>query len=384
MFSNGMELLHDNFIIYSEQLPSYNEFYNNVMKQNKACLFGSKLTEQWKCRNEWLSNNDDSNRINFDYLAKKYGKLTVPVYNCNRKHFNSNPKNEMLFDEYVRYWKKFIENESMEILYLKDWHLVQDSVDDNFYEIPEYFESDYLNEYCRDKQITDFKFVYMGPTGSRTPLHIDVFGSFSWSSNIIGTKRWIMIPDYSIDRLKQLIGSDELPHDLQILPNYREILEKVQGFEVMQQAGEIIFVPSGYLHQVENLTNTISINHNWFNACNLERIFNNLLNALDDVQNEIKDLKVDMNDDGEEWNELCDKILTIHFGMNRQYFLEIIRNSIDNRLFRSSNSNKFLQQQHDFECLKKILKKILLNENFSKKTNDNDRKNLESLEKIVI
>ncbi|OTF81288.1 hypothetical protein BLA29_005996 [Euroglyphus maynei] len=374
---------HPYFIIYSgQQLPSYEEFYNNVMKKNIACLFRSQsLTEQWKSRKEWIANNTDD--INFDHLVNKYGTLTVPVYNCNEKHFNSNTKTEMLFNEYVDYWRNVIKNDEQtlntsNILYLKDWHLAQDSNCDDFYELPVFFESDYLNEYCQDEQITDFKFTYIGPKGSYTPLHIDVFGSFSWSANIIGTKRWLMIPEPYVKTLKQLIG-EILPHNLYTLPNYKEIIEKVHGFEIIQKSGEILFVPSGYLHQVENIEHTISVNHNWFNACNLDRIYSNLMNALNDVQNEINDLKDDLMD---EWNEMCDKILTIHFGMNRAYFLNIIRHIVTKRLLRRQSNEWEFRYKNDIECLSKIYGKILLNENFITKNND-DWKNCELLKNLL-
>jgi hypothetical protein len=53
--------------------------------------------------------------------------------------------------------------------------------------------------------------------------------------------------------------------------------------------GEVIFVPSGWYHQVINLTDTLSINHNWFNGCNLERIWSQLRQELVKVQAEIQD-----------------------------------------------------------------------------------------------
>ena len=46
-------------------------------------------------------------------------------------------------------------------------------------------------------------------------------------------------------------------------------------FEIIQRRGEVIFVPSGWHHQVENVEDTISINHNWFNAANIQTIFRN-------------------------------------------------------------------------------------------------------------
>jgi hypothetical protein len=40
----------------------------------------------------------------------------------------------------------------------------------------------------------DYRFTYIGPRGTFTPLHRDVYGSYSWSSNIVGRKRWWLIP----------------------------------------------------------------------------------------------------------------------------------------------------------------------------------------------
>lgn len=37
----------------------------------------------------------------------------------------------------------------------------------------------------------------------------------------------------------------------------------------LQEAGETIFVPSGWHHTVQNLEDTLSINHNWLNGYNI-------------------------------------------------------------------------------------------------------------------
>lgn len=34
----------------------------------------------------------------------------------------------------------------------------------------------------------DYRFVYLGPAGSWTPLHADVLRSYSWSANVAGRK----------------------------------------------------------------------------------------------------------------------------------------------------------------------------------------------------
>lgn len=39
---------------------------------------------------------------------------------------------------------------------------------------------------------------------------------------------------------------------------------------VVQEAGDVLFVPSGWHHSVCNEVDTLSINHNWINGHNLQ------------------------------------------------------------------------------------------------------------------
>ena len=75
------------------------------------------------------------------------------------------------------YFREFLDKlrEGKESLYLKDWHLVL--VDPTFYETPKYFADDWLNEFCLEMNRSDYRFVYIGPPGSKTPLHSKVIKS---------------------------------------------------------------------------------------------------------------------------------------------------------------------------------------------------------------
>ena len=53
-----------------------------------------------------------------------------------------------------------------------------------------------------------------------------------------------------------------------------------RSYEVLQETGDVIFVPSGWHHQVHNLEDTISINHNWFNGANIGNIFGDLKKGI--------------------------------------------------------------------------------------------------------
>ena len=137
---------------------------------------------EWKAMTDFVLDNQP----NIDYFANLDQVQEVPVANCSAKYFNSQEKCSMPLKEYVKYWK----SSRSELLYLKDWHLTKDHPGLDFYQVPDYFKSDWLNEYWQDKD-DDYKFVYLGPQGSWTPFHMDVFGSYSWSANVSGYKKWI-------------------------------------------------------------------------------------------------------------------------------------------------------------------------------------------------
>ena len=62
--------------------------------------------------------------------------------------------------------------------------------DESFYEWPEEFKSDWLNEFTIATGRQDYRFVYIGPKDSHTGFHQDVLKSHSWSSNVCGKKLW--------------------------------------------------------------------------------------------------------------------------------------------------------------------------------------------------
>ena len=100
----------------------------------------------------------------------------------------------------------------------------------------------------------------------------------------------------------------------------------VRYFIVFQEAGETVFVPSGWYHQVWNITDTISVNHNWFNGCNIVEIWLNLYEHYQKVVDEISDCK-----DMDEFAEHCQVMLKASYGMNFKDFFKLLEVIIKNR-----------------------------------------------------
>lgn len=104
------------------------------------------------------------------------------------------------------------------LLYCKDFHLALIHPQYEAYHTPLHFQDDWMNHdkihpvhtapssdipaptaaassslSATASQSDDFRFCYMGPAGTMTALHSDVYNSFSWSANVVGRKLWLMM-----------------------------------------------------------------------------------------------------------------------------------------------------------------------------------------------
>lgn len=126
------------------------------------------------------------------------GNITVPVSNCDEKYYNVQKVSDTQLCDYMKYWQDYSSQSDSDLpclylkvyaftvsvhywhfnlnflnihsmfFFLKDWHFTQDFPEENIYRVPQYFASDWLNEYYSAKTSIqdDYRFVYMGPRGS--------------------------------------------------------------------------------------------------------------------------------------------------------------------------------------------------------------------------
>lgn len=318
---NSLDNENGREFVWYDAIPSYDVFLSRHLEINEPCVIGPKATEGWIARSTWQTND----KPNFDHLDRLFGRdRIVQVAICDQRDFTDQKRIDMTFGAFTDAWRN-----GNTFLYLKDVHLVR-ILGTGQYECPPIFRDDWLNSYVtrrKDPEPDDFRFAYFGPKGTFTPLHHDVHGSFSWSANICGVKRWLFWRPDQANMVKHLYD----PREEEGIP---------KPIVITQRAGEIVFVPSNWYHMVENVTDTISINHNWANASNLVKMTSELVGEFETCRDELIECGVrdvvnhrcerdGSNGDTEFFNEIVEDILYRNSGMGWRMYREYLNHAIE-------------------------------------------------------
>ncbi|ORZ39403.1 hypothetical protein BCR44DRAFT_1426467 [Catenaria anguillulae PL171] len=295
---------------------TYSTFVREHFIPNLPAIISSELTSSWRARREWVvQHTDGSLGPNLDRIQQLFGHAKADVADCLTRWYSDQEKTEMSVSEFVECWRRRLhaspgKDEDEWLGYLKDWHFVREfGAEYTAYDVPEVFKDDWLNLWYDNRTDTsdDYRFVYMGCKGTWTPFHADVLRSYSWSSNICGRKRWLFFPPGQehlfTDSFGDHVYSVQGPIDAKRFPRFDEAV----SIEVIQEAGETVFVPSGWFHQVWNLEDTISINHNWANCFNWDFVVQSVLDELAKIQQSIGHVRDTMSD--QEWHDHCQLML---------------------------------------------------------------------------
>ncbi|XP_057804465.1 arginine-specific demethylase JMJ20 [Salvia miltiorrhiza] len=337
---------------------SYAEFVEKYLDKNQPVIL-TGLTDDWRARKDWVSGDG---KPNLRFFSDQFGGSRVQVADCAKREFTDQKRLEMSVSEFIEIWINSSNSDNggadgKPLLYLKDWHFVKEYPDYVAYSTPVFFRDDWLNLYLDEYHMhddpetyrernevncSDYRFVYMGAKGTWTPLHADVFRSYSWSANVCGRKQWYFLcPSQHHLVFDRYMKSAVYNIFEDVCKSKYPGFEEAVWLECTQERDEIIFVPSGWYHQVHNLEDTISINHNWFNAYSISWVWGLLLREYHEAAGYIEDLK-DICDDFE---VLCQRNLAANAGMDfRDFFIFLFRFSLANflLLYQITSSKGFL------------------------------------------
>ncbi|MEU0136329.1 cupin-like domain-containing protein [Streptomyces sp. NPDC006296] len=105
----------------------------------------------------------------------------------------------------------------------------------------------------------DWVWLMIGGAGTGSPLHVDTMASSAWNLLGSGRKRWTFHPPHRAEELGLLPPGCAGP------PGGRS----AAAVTLVQEAGDVVVTPSGWAHEVHNLTGTVSLTANFVNGSNL-------------------------------------------------------------------------------------------------------------------
>ena len=323
---------------------SQHDFVNKFIIPNKPCIL-TGIANNWACFRTWTSLDafiqEHENDIVPEITIKQCrNKCDTDIKQCGEGYLvrSSEEDANVTISELFAHrkdetlckrrrlegsQKSSLTSSCLSPLYLKDFHYFQEKEKDKefdprkIYSLPTFLGEerifDFFNTFSNknpsarelnddifldESEVSDdFRFVYAGEKGTRTDLHFDVLCSFSWSANICGRKRWVLFDSKVCD---EIVSNPKYNREFPPLEKYlkehaHDSRNKVHA-EFIQEPGEIVFVPSRWPHFVENLDDAVSINRNWFNACNLRFLWLHILNGIVNVCADV----VGFDDFGEE------------------------------------------------------------------------------------
>ncbi|WRT68737.1 uncharacterized protein IL334_005717 [Kwoniella shivajii] len=326
---------------------SYDDYLQKHLTPNTPFILSSQATRDWASARTFRIPSCSTPSLPNLSALRLYAHHVIPVANTLRQQFSEFERSEQLLGEVLDLW----ERDEGKGLYVKDWHLMAEIENEGrnvqeVYQVPDCLRDDWLNPPF-DRRLrprngddplpnptstssSDFRFTYLGPAGTYTPLHRDVYGSYSWSANIVGRKIWWLFPPDKLGSVKDKHG--ELVFDV------RELKDEGGGIKILQEEGEIIFVPSGWHHQVLNIDFCISINHNFFASPTLPLIYETLCTSQLRVEEAISDVKEmiieRVGSEGDlwekEWVEEVQGLLERDAGWGWKGFWQTVKNNVQN------------------------------------------------------
>lgn len=172
----------------------------------------------------------------------------------------------MTLKQFAAYFTAAVEGKVDDAFYyLRDWtfeHPCPDLLAD--FVTPALLHS--WTESLPDEMRPSLRWIYIGVKGSGSALHVDTMHSSAWNGVIQGKKLWTFYP---CARKDGVLTSD---------PADPAAVRPEEAIICIQNPGDLVYTPSGWLHKVDNLEAGISITENFVNAINHAAVRRYLVN----------------------------------------------------------------------------------------------------------
>eukprot|EP01060_Flectonema_neradi_P002210 TRINITY_DN11348_c0_g1_i1.p1 TRINITY_DN11348_c0_g1~~TRINITY_DN11348_c0_g1_i1.p1 ORF type:complete len:435 (+),score=52.93 TRINITY_DN11348_c0_g1_i1:46-1350(+) len=145
------------------------------------------------------------------------------------------------------------------------------------FKVPKYFVADIFQK-APDAEARFIKDSWpclnVGPSGTRTGLHTDSFGTHFWMTLLFGEKEWYLFDQSEAPLLQRPDGS-ELFRDIEVWDleeayNDFPLVRLLKGSKTVLMEGETIFVPSMVIHAVRNRKPNFALSSNYISRSNID------------------------------------------------------------------------------------------------------------------
>lgn len=224
----------------------------DYVRRGRPVVIGDEV-RRWPALQRW----------SFEYLRARHGALRVEA------EVGPGGADRVVFPMTLGEYLDRLVDPSETGLYLRHWEFWRDA--------PALDADQPLPAYLRDwlplpRWIWPrMNWVFMGPKGSRTHLHIDSLGTHSWLAQLVGRKRWLLFPPAQrrllaprerrggLGVLFDVDPDDPAGVDLARFPDYRN----ARPWLAETGPGDLIIVPAGWPHCVINLDATMALTGNF-------------------------------------------------------------------------------------------------------------------------
>lgn len=218
---------------------SVEDFYKKYFKPGKPVLLKG-LANLQPAGEKWT----------IDWFKETMGNLDIAVFDNNeKKHVYSttvNPDFKMPFGEFL----DLITKDEPSSIRMFRYNLYKQN--------PELKKDFSCPKFIRKGMMKSFGFMFLGGKDTDVRLHYDVDYSNVLLTQIHGRKRVIL---YAPDQSKYLYKVPYNTHSLADVKDYTKwpAMQYAKGYEIIQEAGDGLFMPSGYWHYNTYLNGGISV-----------------------------------------------------------------------------------------------------------------------------
>lgn len=217
-------------------------FFKNYEKRSKPCVILDGM-DTWKAKTTW----------NPEYFKKQYKdvEFLAGYYEINHED-DKETVVQLSYDAFSNLTKKN--------LYIFDPDFGERASTTRFlddYEILDYFTDDTFAEKIQNfDDRPPFRWMLIGTNGSGGTLHTDPLGTSAWNALFYGQKLWILFPPNTPIGPGTLNGERWLKNEYPKIKHHKHI-------RLIQNPGEIVFVPAGWWHTAVNIGDTFAVTQNY-------------------------------------------------------------------------------------------------------------------------